>query len=214
MLIDEFIHGKKELRTYIQNYIKAQAILQTVSNPSGALGSGRGLGEPKFYSNITRFNGDWGRPQRDGPALRATALINYSWWLLDTGRDEDASEAKDKIWPVIENDLTYVAQYWNDTGFDLWEEVNGSSFFTTAAQHRALVQGAALGKELGVQTSAYESQAPNVLCFLQTFWNGKYAVANINTQSPDYNRSGIDSNTVLTSIASKRSLDENCRNTY
>ena len=24
----------------------------------------------------------------------------------------------------------------NNTGFDLWEEVNGSSFFTVAAQHR------------------------------------------------------------------------------
>jgi len=81
--------------------------------------------------------------------------------------------------------------------------VSGSSFFTTAVQHRALVEGSALGKELGINsTEAYDSQAPNVLCFLQTFWNGKYAVANINTQS-GFSRTGIDANTVLTSIASK-----------
>jgi glucoamylase len=202
MIVDEFIHGKEELRSYVQDYLKAQAILQTVSNPSGALSSGRGLGEPKFYANITRFNGDWGRPQRDGPALRATALITYAKWLLNTSEDSDAQEAKEKVWPVVQNDLNYVAQYWNSTGFDLWEEVSGSSFFTVAAQHRALVEGLALAKQLGQSSTAYDSQATNLLCFLQTFWNGKYAVANINTQS-GFSRAGVDSNTVLTSIACK-----------
>jgi glucoamylase len=202
MIVDEFIHGKKELRPLIQDYLKSQAILQTVSNPSGALSSGRGLGEPKYYSNLTRFNGDWGRPQRDGPALRATALITYARWLLSTQRYADRAEAKEKVWPVVQNDLNYVAQYWNETGFDLWEEVRGSSFFTTAVQHRALVEGAALGKRLGASTSSYEGQAPKILCFLQTYWNGEYALANLNTES-GFSRKGIDANTVLTSIASR-----------
>jgi hypothetical protein len=35
----------------------------------------------------------------------------------------------------------------NNTGFDLWEEVSGSSFFTTNAQHRALVEGSALATQ-------------------------------------------------------------------
>lgn len=60
-------------------------------------------------------------------------MITYSNWLIDNGYQ---STAKDIVWPVIRNDLNYVAQYWNQTGFDLWEEVNGSSFFTTASQHR------------------------------------------------------------------------------
>jgi glucoamylase len=202
MIVDEFLHGRTALRSLIQDYLKSQAILQTVSNPSGALSSGRGLGEPKYYSNLTRFNGDWGRPQRDGPALRATALITYARWLLSTGRRQDAAEAREKVWPVVRNDLEYVAQYWNSTGFDLWEEVRGSSFFTTAVQHRALVEGAALGKRLGQQTASYGVQASNILCLLQTYWNGKYAVANINTES-GFSRTGIDANTVLTSIACK-----------
>ncbi|KAJ4293534.1 hypothetical protein N0V90_008817 [Kalmusia sp. IMI 367209] len=200
MVVDEFLHGNQDVQSKIRDYIKAQAILQTVSNPSGALGSGRGLGEPKYYANLTRFNGDWGRPQRDGPALRATALITYSRYLLSTGIDSDKTEAN-TIWAVVQNDLNYVAQYWNQTGFDLWEEVDGSSFFTTAVQHRALVEGAALGKQLEQDVSAYESQAPNVLCFLQAYWNGRYAVANINVKQQDFSRSGIDANTVLTSIA-------------
>ena len=107
MLVDEFLHGNTGLRSHIQDYLQAQAILQTVSNPSGALSSGRGLGEPKFYANLTRFNGNWGRPQRDGPPLRATALITYARWLLSTGDSADASEARDKVWPVVQNDLNY-----------------------------------------------------------------------------------------------------------
>ena len=74
-LVDEFINGNKALQSHIEDYLKAQAILQTVSNPSGSLSSGSGLGEPKFNIDGTRFNGAWGRPQRDGPALRAIALM-------------------------------------------------------------------------------------------------------------------------------------------
>ena len=110
MIVDEFLHGNTGLRSSIQDYLQAQAVLQTVSNPSGALSSGRGLGEPKYYVNLTRFNGAWGRPQRDGPALRATALIAYARWLLDTGDSSDADEARTQVWPVVQNDLNYVAQ--------------------------------------------------------------------------------------------------------
>jgi glucoamylase len=205
MIVDEFIHGNDDLKSTIEDYLKAQAILQTVSNPSGALYSGRGLGEPKFYVNQTRFNGDWGRPQRDGPALRATALITYARWLLQSGNPSYQEEAQQKVWPVVQNDLNYVAQYWSEKTFDLWEEVEGKSFFTTAAQYRALTEGAALGEKLGHKVDAYKSQAPNVLCLLQTYWNGQYVMANMEIEQ---NRTGIDSNTVLASIASECSTIE------
>jgi glucoamylase len=53
--------------------------------------------------------------------------------------------------------------------FDLWEEVNSKSFYTTAVQHRALREGAALAKKLGESEAAtkYAEQADNLLCFLQ-----------------------------------------------
>jgi glucoamylase len=55
------------------------------------------------------------------------------------------------------------------TAFDLWEEVDSSSFFTTAVQHRALVQGAAFATLIGQTSSAstYSGTAPSILCFLQ-----------------------------------------------
>lgn len=76
-----FQQGDMDLQTVIEEYINAQAYLQTVSNPSGDLSTG-GLGEPKFNVNETAFTGAWGRPQRDGPALRATAMIGFGNWLI------------------------------------------------------------------------------------------------------------------------------------
>lgn len=81
VLIDLFKNGDTDLLDVIEEYISAQAYLQTVSNPSGSLSSG-GLGEPKFNVDETAFTGSWGRPQRDGPALRATALIAFGQWLI------------------------------------------------------------------------------------------------------------------------------------
>jgi len=66
MLVDTFIAGNSSLQAEIENYVIAQAELQTVCNPSGCLSTG-GLGEPKFNVDKTAFTGAWGRPQRDGP---------------------------------------------------------------------------------------------------------------------------------------------------
>lgn len=87
MVIDEFTFGNASLKPIIDDYIHSQAVLQTVANPSGTfLPQGLGLGEPKFMVDGTRFNGNWGRPQRDGPSLRAIALMTYSNWLIQNGK--------------------------------------------------------------------------------------------------------------------------------
>ncbi|KAL6891498.1 glycoside hydrolase family 15 Glucoamylase [Trichoderma longibrachiatum] len=196
-LVDRFTETYDAgLQRRIEQYITAQVTLQGLSNPSGSLTDGSGLGEPKFELTLKPFTGNWGRPQRDGPALRAIALIGYSKWLINNNYQSTVSNV---IWPIVRNDLNYVAQYWNQTGFDLWEEVNGSSFFTIANQHRALVEGATLAATLGQSGSTYSSVAPQILCFLQRFWvsSGGYVDSNINTNE---GRTGKDVNSVLTSI--------------
>ncbi|KAH6627281.1 Six-hairpin glycosidase-like protein [Chaetomium sp. MPI-SDFR-AT-0129] len=195
-IIDDFLFGNKALESYIEDYIYSQAVLQTVSNPSGALlPHGTGLGEPKYTANGTRYNGNWGRPQRDGPALRAIALIQYSKYLVAHGKHD---RAKKVIWPIISNDLAYVGQYWNSTGYDLWEEVSGSSFFTTHNQYRALVEGATIAATLGVSCAGC-GEAPQVLCFLQSYWNGKFYTGNL--VEGGNGRGGVDANTILSPIA-------------
>lgn len=114
------------------------------------------------------------------PALRATALIAYANWMVDNGQTSDATS---QVWPIIKNDLSYVGQYWNQTGYDLWEEVQGSSFFTIAVQHRSLVEGAKFADSIG-ETCTSCSVADQILCFLDSsFWNGEYVVSNINGNS-------------------------------
>ncbi|ERS97853.1 hypothetical protein HMPREF1624_06024 [Sporothrix schenckii ATCC 58251] len=191
-LIEVFRNGDASVQSAITHYIDSQATLQTVSNPSGQLSDGSGLGEPKFNVDETAFTGSWGRPQRDGPALRATALVGFGNWLLDNGY---ASYATANVWPVVRNDLAYVAQYWNQTGYDLWEEVSGSSFFTVSAQHRALVEGSAFATRVGSSCPSCTAIAPQILCYMQSFWTGSYMNANFGG-----GRTGKDANTVLASI--------------
>ncbi|CCL98856.1 uncharacterized protein FIBRA_00862 [Fibroporia radiculosa] len=195
-LIDQYVYGEDPtLRSLIDEFITAESILQQTTNPSGTVSTG-GLGEPKFNINETAFTGPWGRPQRDGPALRSTAIITYATYLWNSG---NTSYVSDSLWPIIELDLNYIATYWNFSTFDLWEEIDSSSFWTTAVQHRALRQGITFANLIG-QTSPvsnYETQAGDILCFLQTYWNptGNYMTANTGG-----GRSGKDSNTVLASV--------------
>ena len=76
--------------------------------------------------------------------------------------------------------------------------MSGSSFFTLQNQYRALAQGVQVAAALGQTCSSCVSQAPEVLCFLQSFWNGEYITSNINV---DNGRSGKDSNSILGPIA-------------
>ena len=125
---------------------------------------------------------------------RTTALIAYARWLISNGQTCTVDAV---LWPIISNDLTYVMENWNQTGFDLWEEIDGSSFFTIAVQHRALVEGAAIATQIGQTCPGCLLEAPQILCLLQSFWNGQYITANINVND---GRSGKDANTLLGSI--------------
>ncbi|KAF8139186.1 glycoside hydrolase family 15 protein [Mycena galopus ATCC 62051] len=195
VIIDQFTTGQDTtLQGQIQNFITAETNLQQVSNPSGTISTGASLTSSQFNVNGTAFTGSWGRPQRDGPALRSTSMITYANWLL---KNTTASNVLNTLWPTIQLDLDYVANNWNQTGFDLWEEIQSSSFFTTAVQHRALRMGATLAAALGQDGSTYTTQADNVLCFLQSYWNptGGYI-----TRTPDPNTFQPCSDKALSSL--------------
>ncbi|KAJ9661612.1 hypothetical protein H2201_006468 [Coniosporium apollinis] len=210
---EEFFVGNASLQSTIEDYIYAEAIRQTVNTPLGDLYPwGTGLGEPKYQINLTRFHGVWGRPQPDGPALRAITLMGYIDYLLDNGQ---MAQAKEEIWPIVQNDLNYVSQYWSIISYDLWEEVAGNSFFTIQSMHHSLVEGAHMAVRLGYTCPQCESQAPQVACFLaNNFWNetGQHVLANINTPE-GFSRTGIDSNYLL-GAAENFDIDAPCDNTY
>ncbi|KAL2819851.1 Six-hairpin glycosidase-like protein [Aspergillus cavernicola] len=189
-LVEMFRAGDSDLLPVIEAYISSQARIQGLENPSGGLANGQGLGEAKYMADETPFVGSWGRPQHDGPALRASTLIEFGWWLLSHGYH---AVATDLLWPVVHNDLSYVAQYWNQSGFDLWEETDGHSFFALAVSRRALVEGNVFARSLGFSCHGCVSQAPQVLCVLQSFWTGRFIRANLDSND----RTGRDAGTLL-----------------
>lgn len=59
-MLSRFTQGlDSSLRSQIDNFVSAEAIIQQISNPSGTVSTG-GLGEPKFEVNETAFTGAWG----------------------------------------------------------------------------------------------------------------------------------------------------------
>ena len=107
----------------ILNYIENESKLQNLDTISG-------LGEPKYNINCTAFNGSWGRPQNDGPALRGIILfqiielISYKYETL----------IERLILPIIFRDLRYILHNYRKVSFDIWEEKLGWHFYTRMIQ--------------------------------------------------------------------------------
>ena len=112
-----------------------------------------GLGEPKYFIDGSGYTGGWGRPQNDGPALRAIAMIKFARMLLNEGNQDYVLKVLyHGVLPadsVIKKDLEYTAHHWREPSFDLWEEEMGMHFYTLLAQYTALQEGAKLALELG-----------------------------------------------------------------
>ncbi len=139
------------------NYIDVESKIQNLNTISG-------LGEPKVNVNLTCFNESWGRPQNDGPALRAIVLIDYLEILFEKkfkNNNLDKNIVKilyDCEYPthsVIKKDLEYISNNFNNESFDLWEEIKGYHFYTLMVQMKALEKGYKLAYKLD-DYGAYE----------------------------------------------------------
>lgn len=189
------------------HYVDFARAVQETSNPSGDV-SGSGLGEPKFNADGSAFTGPWGRPQSDGPALRAIALIRLAEQLLGEGQltyvRNFLYDGKIPAQGVIKADLEYVAHRWRDASVDLWEEVRGDHFYTRMVQRRALIDGARLAQRLGDEGAAkwYDEQANALDAALSAHWDEGKKIIQVTRNfvgggSVDYKHSGLDIAVVL-----------------
>ena len=96
-----------------------------------------GFGETRFNADGSIDQSTWPRPQFDGPALRALALLDY---LGRAGAALDAKAAA-AAESVVRRDLDATARHYNDKGFDLWEYSRGFHFYTRMVQEGALLKG-------------------------------------------------------------------------
>ncbi|CAD1809502.1 Glucoamylase GLA1 [Candida parapsilosis] len=137
-------HLHNHVANLIELYILNNYRLQRTPNKSGKFTTLAGLAEPKFNVDMTAFNEPWGRPQRDGPGLRAMTIIQYIDYLNRTESQVNHPELQNLKYiytEIIIPDLQYICRYWNNSGFDLWEEVDSIHFFTSMVQLKALQMG-------------------------------------------------------------------------
>lgn len=194
-LIDlyELRHDKK-LRALIVRWVQAEYHRQNEYALTG-------LGEPKFNVNGTAFMGPWGRPQNDGPALRAIAMIKWARLMLAEGETSYVERLLYKgVLPAttaIKKDLEYTAHHWREPSFDLWEEEQGMHFYTMLAQYTALVEGAKLARQLhdGPAAAFYEANAGQIGHFILTNFTDATVGLKVTTgkvASLGYKHSGLD----------------------
>ena len=190
-----------------QNYVDFSLKIQSQPTLSGSIQDHfANFGEPKFEVGGVGFSQPWGRPQTDGPALRAVSLMRIyklAQQRLDAQRQFSASMTGMKN--ALLADLEYTAYHWRDQGYDLWEEVRGQHFYNAMVQHRALVAGAAFVNTYGGQGDArrYLAEAAALETHLARFWDpGRgYFVETIDRSGGlDYKSSNLDSGVVLASL--------------
>lgn len=185
----------------LKDYVQFSRRNQLTPNLSGAA-DGNGLGEPKFNVDGSAFTGDWGRPQNDGPALRAITLIAFAHDLIREGQLQYVHKwLYDGEFPshsVIKLDLEYVAHHWSNSCFDLWEEITGHHFFTLMVSRRAMIEGAQLAHELSDPGAAkyYQQQADAITLYLQKFWSPQQGFLRETIGGGD-GRSSLDSAVIL-----------------
>ena len=112
---------------YIINYIENESKLQELDTISG-------LGEPKYNINCTAFNGEWGRPQNDGPALRGIMLFK----IIELFNYKYDTIINNLIVPILVKDIKYIQENYNKESYDIWEEIKGWHFYTRMVQLKFL----------------------------------------------------------------------------
>ncbi|KAF1919546.1 Six-hairpin glycosidase-like protein [Ampelomyces quisqualis] len=213
-----------KIAAILDAYTSLQRDIQHTSNPSGSFDDLSGLGEPKFSVDGHPFTGSWGRPQRDGPALRALTLMHYiheynashpNLWSSNRAGDffEPYYYASMPPNSVIKADLEYVSHNWNKSGFDLWEEVEGLHFFNLMVSARSLKEGSDLASAFGDHNAAewYAEQAGYIDKLLSKFWNTKKSHL---VETLWSKRSGLDCGILLGSLHATPYEESGTQNMY
>lgn len=163
---------KTQIRAFLLDHLQFNVKVQASSEAF------KGLGEPKFLMNGLPFTGPWGRPQNDGPALRASAHVR----ILDIALREKWPElnqivpllytAKIPADSLIKRDLEYVGHQWREQNFDLWEEVFGMHFYTLLAQRKSMLVGVSVANAFNDRGAVrfYSSQSTQISNTLESFW--------------------------------------------
>ncbi|MBA2526377.1 MAG: hypothetical protein H0V18_11460 [Pyrinomonadaceae bacterium] len=142
-------------RQWIKDFLQLSRRLQKTDSPVG-------MGEPRFTVEGKADTLAWSRPQYDGPALRALAVMKMLP-LLDAKSDR---AWRDLALQVLKTDLDFVVSVYRKRGFDVWEEYNAENY------HTRLVQLAALDKgQRYVKSARYRKAVADLEKVLDDHWD-------------------------------------------
>lgn len=192
----------QKLSQFINNWIQIEKNNQMTASKSWA-----NLGEPLFEVTGEIYAKEWSRPQMDGPAIRAIAMMEWVQVLKKENKKFEIEKLYKAELPAatpIKIDLEYVAHHWRESNFDLWEEVKGQNFFTLMAQRMAMFKGAQLAQDLNDLGAAhyYRQQYFEITAELNKHYdqNQKFVLSILNqTGGWSHKKSNIDVSVVLAS---------------
>ncbi|EMG49877.1 hypothetical protein G210_5274 [Candida maltosa Xu316] len=213
LIVDQVYKNPKNtsLINIIEAYIENTMKLQKIPNRSGGVDDYSNLGEPKFEVNLSNFDQNWGRPQRDGPGLRSISIMKYLDFLSDHGlpvtNTNTLHNASYIYHEVIKPDLMYNVKYWNSKGFDLWEEIEDYHFFTSLIQLKSLSNGLEIAKQFN-DSLTFQSLLNDSISNLEKFINNdagfinpyKPYIVSAPTIYQNNKRNGLDIATILASL--------------
>ena len=124
----------------------------------------------------TRVNADgtldisrWARPQHDGPALRALAVLR---WMHNVSTDATVASEAAKL---LQADLHFAFAKARQPCFDIWEEDIGLHYYTLCVTGAALEEGADWVASSGNERDAhlYRTEAGEIRRTLDGFWRAE-----------------------------------------
>jgi glucoamylase len=123
-------------------------------------------GETRVNPDGTLDISKWPRPQYDGPAMRAIALLH---WQVAARFAGELAAAVDSLLRI---DLAFTRRHWREASFDIWEEEKGLHYYTLRAAARALEAGADWFEQQGegTEAAACRSEAGTIVKELDGFW--------------------------------------------
>jgi glucoamylase len=152
---------RKNVEPFFLQYIREDNDLLSISGD-------RVRGEPRFNPDATLDISKWNRPQHDGPALRALALMRL--WVIDVWDETDRAAMRG----LILSDLNFVNRHWGEPSFDIWEEELGQHYCTGLLQYAALEDGAVWAEQTNVSAAepapAFRVTVGKIARSLNEFW--------------------------------------------
>jgi glucoamylase len=127
----------------------------------------------------TRVNPDgtldvlrWNRPQHDGSALRALAVLRWLRTLAAGSPAAVGAGALADAEQLLRVDLAFIAARWRQPSYDIWEDELGHDYFTLRVSAAALRLGADWLAEAGdaAGAAALRGDARALLDWLDRFW--------------------------------------------